>query len=259
MKHFFLTCFFLLATATTPSLMSAEEGYLVLESYADEGVPRFVAGDVKLARLSCSPASTFKIVIAWAGLETGQATLDTTFEVGDKHVPGSPRKLNLRQALYFSSNDYFIMLAQKIGKEQLTEYVKKSGMFRGEIPEDWLGDEWRPVIKGGNLDTTPMQNHLFMRRLAFGNLTENKEVERDLIRAIEWPTNHPMIQLYGKTGVWGGGVWFNGFGIKQRHYRVRTIFMQGGIEKRNSAIMLFYRGWDIAWSSALNEKVLSSE
>jgi len=210
---------------------------------------------VKLARLECSPASTFKVVITWAGLETGTVTPDTRIEVGDRHIKGTPRELDLRQALYFSSNDYFVSLAQKIGKEKLTEYVQKSGMFRGDIPEDWLGDEWRPVIKGGKLYTTPMQNHLFMRRVAFGNLTENREVGKDLIRVLAWPTNHPMVQLYGKTGVWGGAVWFNGFGIKQRHHRVRTVFMRGSIEKRVPTILKFYRGWDIAWSSTLNEKM----
>ncbi|MEM6886465.1 MAG: penicillin-binding transpeptidase domain-containing protein, partial [Verrucomicrobiota bacterium] len=207
--------------------MAADKDFLILESYASEGVPRLVDGDAKLARLECSPASTFKVIIAWAGLETGAVTLDTKIEVGDRHIKNTPRELNLRQALYFSSNDYFITLAQKIGKEKLTEYAEKSGMFRGEIPEDWLGEEWRPVIKGGDLYTTPMQNHLFMRKIAFGNLTENKEVGRDLTRALSWPTTHPMVQLYGKTGVWGGAVWFNGFGSKQRNRRVRTVFMQG--------------------------------
>ncbi|MBX2826241.1 MAG: hypothetical protein KTR33_16015 [Gammaproteobacteria bacterium] len=236
--------------------MTAEEkDFLVLESFTDKGVPKFIDGDAKLARLECSPASTFKVVIAWAGLETGAVTLDTKIEVGDQHVPNTPREINLRQALYYSSNDFFISLAQKIGKEKLTEYVQQSGMFRGEIPADWLGDEWRPVIKGGNLDTTPMQNHLFMRKVAFSKLSENSQVSKDLIRALNWPTNHPMVRLYGKTGVWGGAVWFNGFGVKQRHRRVRTVFMQGSIERRVPTIMTFYRGWDIAWSPALNEKV----
>ncbi|MEM1158173.1 MAG: penicillin-binding transpeptidase domain-containing protein [Verrucomicrobiota bacterium] len=247
-----LSCPILLAV---PFATAEDKDFLVLESYTDKGVPKFVDGDVKLARLECSPASTFKVVIAWAGLETGTVTLDTKIEVGDRHIKGTPRELNLRQALYYSSNDFFITLAQKIGKAELTQYVERSGMFRGEIPADWLGDEWRPVIKGGELLTTPMQNHLFMRRVAFSQLTENRQAGKDLIRALNWPTSHPMIQLYGKTGVWGGAVWYNGFGIKQRHRRVRTVFMQGNIERRIPAIMTFYRGWDIAWSSGLNQKV----
>jgi beta-lactamase class D len=252
----FIFGFIVAVMAVIPfSSIAEDKDFLVLESYEDQGVPRFVAGDVKLARTVCSPASTFKVVIAWAGLETGTVTADTKWEVGDQHIKGTPRELNLRQAMYFSSNDYFITLAQKIGKEKLTEYVRKSGLFKGEISDDWLGEEWRPVIKGGNLDTTPMLNHLFMRKIAFGNLTENQEVGRELIKALEWPNNHPMVQLYGKTGVWGGAVWFNGFGIKQLNRRVRTVFMQGGIEKRNTAIMLFYRGWDLPWSPALDETI----
>ncbi|MEM6886205.1 MAG: penicillin-binding transpeptidase domain-containing protein [Verrucomicrobiota bacterium] len=255
MNRWLPLCYSLLILAGFSTVTAEEKDFLILESYTDKGVPKLVDGDPKLARLECSPASTFKVVIAWAGLETGAATLDTKIEVGDRHVPNTPREINLRQALYYSSNDFFISLAQKIGKEKLTEYVQKSGMFRGEIPEDWLGDEWRPVIKGGNLDTTPMQNHLFMRKVAFRSLTENKQVSKDLISALTWPTNHPMVQLYGKTGVWGGAVWFNGFGVKQRHRRVRTVFMQGTIERRVPAIMSFYRGWEVRWSSALNQKM----
>lgn len=230
---------------------------LVLESAADTGIPRVARGDAKLARERCSAASTFKVLIAWAALESGAATPATRFEVGDKHIPGTPRSLDLRQALYFSSNDYFVKLAPLIGREVLTDFVLRSQLYPDGVPDDWLGEEWRPIIKGGDLKTTPMQNHLFMRHIAFGSITENASVLRDLHAVMAWPSDHPMIRLYGKTGVWGGAVWFNGFGVKQRNKRVITVYMRGSVERRPEAIAHFYGTWGIRWSPGMNNEVLA--
>lgn len=249
---FSFCCSGLMLQAQSPG----SEDILVLESYQAEGVPRVAGGNVQLARARVSPASTFKVIIGWAGIDQGLVTAASELEVGDRHIEGTPRKINLHQAMVWSSNDYFIELARMIGKEKLTGYVRRSGMFPDEVPDDWLGEAWRPVIKGGELQTTPMHNHLFMRRLVFGKLIGNKDTLKELEKVMEWPNDHPMTRLYGKTGVWGGAVWFNGFGTKQLNTKVRTVFVRGGIEQRNRAIQTFYGGWALPYKPGMEKQDL---
>ncbi|MEM6821547.1 MAG: penicillin-binding transpeptidase domain-containing protein [Verrucomicrobiota bacterium] len=234
------------------SYAEVDKDFLILESFNAKQVPRVIKGNYQLARAQVSAASTFKTLLSWAALEEGLITPETRWEVGDRHVPNTPREINLHQAMYYSSNDYFITLAKKVGKEKLTAYIQKSRLFPEPIAEDWIGEEWRPVIKGGSLLTTPMKNHLFMRNLAFGKLTSSNKVKKDLFSVLEWPAEHPMVRLYGKTGVWGGAVWYNGFGVKQLHRRVITVFFKGGIERRPQAIGAFYGQWALIWSPTQN-------
>jgi len=233
----------------------AEDDILILESVDATSVPRVVFGNSRLARVPCSAASTFKTVLAWAALKEGIATPETRYEVGDSHVPGTPRSITLHQAMFYSSNDYFVELGRNIGKENVTKYAVASRLYPNPVPEDWLGEEWRPVIKGGDLQTTPMRNHLFLRNLMLGELETDASVLESLRAVMEWPNAHPMIRLYGKTGVWGGAVWFNGYGSKQLNRKVRTVFIQGGLDQRNRAIQFFYRGWDLVWNPAWAEKI----
>ncbi|MGF1677750.1 MAG: penicillin-binding transpeptidase domain-containing protein [Candidatus Methylacidiphilales bacterium] len=240
------------------SVHAQNKDFIILESFQGQKIPRVVAGDARLARTSASAASTFKVVIAWALLQEKIMDLDDTLEVGDRHVPGTPRHINMRQALYYSSNDFFVEAAQKLGKETLTRYVRKSGLYEGTVPDDWLGEEWRPVVKGGALETTPIRNHLFMRTIAFGELDADRNVLEKLRSALAWPTEHPMIGLNGKTGVWGGAVWFNGFGSKQTKTRVATVFARGGVERRTEVVNLFYHQWGLRWSPEMNTSMETS-
>lgn len=247
----------MLFTQSSPGQEALAGDILVLESDRAGGVPRVVEGNAQLARARVSAASTFKVVIGWAGIDLGLANASTELEVGDRHIAGTPRKINLHQAMVWSSNDYFIELAQLIGKEELTRYVRASGMFPEEVPDDWLGEAWRPVIKGGELQTTPMRNHLFMRSLVLGDLISNPETAEELKKVMEWPSGNSMVQLFGKTGVWGGAVWFNGYGSRQLKTKVRTIFVRGSLEQRPRAIQAFYRGWDLEYRPGIEKESLS--
>jgi len=229
---------------------------LVLESDQADGVPRVVEGNAQLARARVSAASTFKVVIGWAGIDLGLADASTELEVGDRHITGTPRKINLHQAMVWSSNDYFIELARMIGKEELTRYVRASGMFPDEVPDDWLGEAWRPVIKGGELRTTPMRNHLFMRNLVLGDLVSNPGTAQELKKVMEWPSGNSEVRLFGKTGVWGGAVWFNGCGVRASGTKVRTVFVQGSLEQRPRAIQAFYRGWNLDYTPGIEKESL---
>ena len=138
---------------------------------------------------SYAPGSTFKIVMAVAGLEAGLITPETTdFCNGSTEVYGSRRlcwkksghgTVNLMDALADSCNVYFYHLGQKIGIDTVHKYGEMFGLGRptgidlpGEAPgllpssawkreryrEPWYpGDTISVAIGQGLLATTPLQ------------------------------------------------------------------------------------------------------
>ena len=138
---------------------------------------------------SYAPGSTFKIVMAVAGLETGLITPETTeFCNGSTEVYGSRRlcwkkgghgTVNLMDALADSCNVYFYHLGKRIGIDSVHEYGAMLGLGRptgidlpGEAPgllpssewkrrryrEPWYpGDTISIAIGQGLLATTPIQ------------------------------------------------------------------------------------------------------
>ncbi len=140
------------------------------------------------------PGSTFKIVTAVAGLESGALTKDTTVEdtgvlqVGQYNYPnwfflqyGKKEEglLNLSRALARSNDIYFYKAGEKIGMKTLAQYAKKMGVSKklgidiageesGLMPdpqwketvkkEQWYtGDTYHVAIGQGDLLTTPLQ------------------------------------------------------------------------------------------------------
>jgi penicillin-binding protein A len=133
------------------------------------------------------PGSTFKVVTAAAGLDSGTITPETTIDApGELEVQGQPLQndftqsfgpIGLDQALTYSVNTWFAQLGQKLGEETLFEYmdafgfnstpaidlpsdqVYKSGVFgEGELlgPGDPV-DLARVAIGQERLAVTPLQ------------------------------------------------------------------------------------------------------
>jgi penicillin-binding protein A len=83
------------------------------------------------------PGSTFKVVTAAAGLESGVITPETTIDApGTLEVEGTPLQndfnqsfgpISLDTALTFSVNTWFGQLGQKVGQDQLFETMEKFG------------------------------------------------------------------------------------------------------------------------------------
>jgi peptidoglycan glycosyltransferase len=83
------------------------------------------------------PGSTFKVVTAAAGLESGVITPETTIDApGSLEVEGTPLQndfdqsfgpISLDTALTYSVNTWFGQLGQKIGQDQLFETMEKFG------------------------------------------------------------------------------------------------------------------------------------
>ena len=83
------------------------------------------------------PGSTFKVVTAAAGLESGAITPETTIDApGSLEVEGTPLQndfnqdfgpISLDTALTYSVNTWFGQLGQRVGQDQLFETMEKFG------------------------------------------------------------------------------------------------------------------------------------
>ena len=114
------------------------DGMTILET-PKSGEMQVVTGSKVEMDVGREPASTFKVVIAWAALDQG---LVQDVETPLKRADG----LGLRQSLQKSINPPFSILAEKMGGEILGEYAARSGLIEGKIPKDWMkGMRWRWV------------------------------------------------------------------------------------------------------------------
>ncbi|MEO0454674.1 MAG: penicillin-binding transpeptidase domain-containing protein [Verrucomicrobiota bacterium] len=237
---FFSTLGFLTLTTTA----AIKDGVMLITS--DETAETEIRGVEALAYEAVPPASTFKVLLAWAGLNSGVWKSSDLIPASDRRIPGSPKRYSLKQALYYSSNEFFIPWSKKIGKERLTQYLNLSGIWEKEIEPSWLAGGWSTVKSGGSLKVTPEQNHAWMMMVAKGDgLGMYRDQFKDFHDALEWPCSDSELRLFGKTGVWGGAVWFNGFGrSSEDKTTIVTVFLKGSLERRNEAISLFYDHFD---------------
>jgi peptidoglycan glycosyltransferase len=95
------------------------------------------------------PGSTFKVVTAAAGLDSGTITPETTIDApGSLEVEGQPLNNDFQQsfgpisldtALTFSVNTWFAQLGERVGEETLFEYMDRFGFNSTpaiDLPED---------------------------------------------------------------------------------------------------------------------------
>jgi len=129
-----------------PAALAAEkypDGMTIVETPIS-GEMQVVTGskiDMDVAR---EPASTFKVVIAWAALDRG---LIQDVETPLKGADG----LGLRQSLEKSINPPFALLAEKMGEEVLGEYAQRSGLIEGKILKSWMRAGGQEAVHGGIL------------------------------------------------------------------------------------------------------------
>lgn len=212
---------------------------VILESVAT-GAAKIVAGDPNLASRPACPASVFKLVITWAGLETGVLRPDSRIACREDRIASGMCELGLSDALLRSSNRYFEIVAGRLGPERLTKYAARSGLVDGDIPGNWLKEGTNAAVWGGELLVTPARVHDLTVRIAAGILSD-PSTDEHLASAIEWPCDIPGMRIYGKSGTMRGAVWFTGF-TRETDGRIRTVtvFLMGGLSRKAEAAMLFF-------------------
>lgn len=159
------------------------------------------------------PASTFKVLVALVALQTG--TLRDGDEVvpwNGKRYPDRPqweRDMALREAMQTSSESFFGVLANRIGREQLATWVQRLQYGNGRI-----GDVPAQAWHDGVLTISARQQLDFIDRLRRGALPVSP-AHIATVKAAMASGEVDGRRLYGKTGTHAdrnsGNAWWIGW------------------------------------------------
>ena len=207
------------------------DGMTILET-PRSGEMEVVTGSKAEMDLAREPASTFKVVIAWAALEEGWVK---DVEAPLKGADG----LGLRQSLQKSINPPFSILAEKIGGDRLAEYAWRSGLIEGQISKDWMKGGGQEAAHGGDLKTTLRREHEMAVAWMRGQAPWNSEAGKKLQEALIW--RGEKIVVRAKTGSFGGCLWMTGYGED----KAVTIFMLGPVSRRPEILKAFFSRWGV--------------
>jgi len=160
------------------------------------------------------PASTFKPMLALIALETGVLkSADEIVPWNGKPYPDRPawrRDMALREAMRTSSESYFGVLAERIGRERLAAWVQRVGYGNGRI-----GPTPALVWHDGVLTVTARQQLAFVDRLRRGDLPFSAKTVA-AVKAAMRDDDTGGARIYGKTGTYTntdrtGNAWWIGW------------------------------------------------
>lgn len=236
---FVLCCLLLVCPISFPKSQRLPTfDFVILQSPADSPAIR-VQGNTKLVHADMPPASTFKIVLVWSALQSGWNS-EEKFYVREKRIPSAPGLVGLKDALFYSSNEFFQQLYGKLDQKIVESSILQLGLS-DEIPKGWLSDK-KYIFKGGNLKVTTWREHQMMRKLVSA---EGKMADQ-LRLALYWSgcrVSGRNLSFYGKTGSWADTYWFNGFWTEDKRVRrIKTVLLTGKEGSRDKAISMFYAG-----------------
>ena len=207
------------------------DGMTILET-PKIGEMQVVTGSKVEMDVAREPASTFKVVIAWAALDRG---LVQDVETPLKGTDG----LGLRQSLQKSINPPFSILAEKMGGEILGEYAARSGLIEGKILKSWMKAGGQEAVHGGDLKTTLRREHSMAVAWMRGTEPWNGEVGKKLQEALVWKGE--KVEVWAKTGSFGGCLWITGYGRD----KAVTVFMLGEVGRRPEVVKAFFSRWGV--------------
>ena len=207
------------------------DGMTILET-PKSGEMQVVTGSKVEMDVAREPASTFKVVIAWAALDRG---LIQDVETPLKGTDG----LGLRQSLQKSINPPFSILAEKMGGEILGEYAARSGLIEGKILKSWMKAGGQEAVHGADLKTTLRREHSMAVAWMRGTEPWNGEVGKKLQEALVWKGE--KVEVWAKTGSFGGCLWMTGYGRD----KAVTVFMLGEVGRRPEVVKAFFSRWAV--------------
>jgi len=207
------------------------DGMTILET-SKTGEMKLVAGSKAEMDVAREPASTFKVVIAWAALDRGLV------QDVEKPLEGA-EGLGLRQALQKSINPPFAILAEKLGGEVLGKYAKRSGLIEGSISKEWMRGGGKEAVHGGDLKTTLRREHQMAVGWMRGTAPWNGAVGKRLQDALIW--KEEKIVVRAKSGSYGGCLWMTGYG----EGKAVTVFLEGAVSRRPEVLKVFFGRWGV--------------
>jgi len=207
------------------------DGMTILET-PRSGEVQVVTGSKAEMDVAREPASTFKVVIAWAALDRGL--------VQDVEAPlEGAEGLGLRQSLEKSLNPPFAILAEKLGEEVLGEYAERSGLIEGKIPKGWMKAGGQEAAHAANLKTTLRREHSMAVGWMCGTVPWDGDAGKKLQDALVWKGE--KVLLRAKTGSYGGCLWMTGYGPD----KAVTVFMEGPVSRRPEILKAFFGRWGV--------------
>ena len=217
------------------SVALAEEKYpsgmTILET-PKGGETKVVTGNKAEMDVAREPASTFKVVIAWAALDRGLIRdVETPLEGADG--------LGLRQSLQKSINPPFAILAEKLGGEVLGEYAERSGLIEGKIPKGWMRAGGQEAAHAADLKTTLRREHSMAVAWMRGTAPWDGGAGKKLQDALVWKGE--KVLLRAKTGSYGGCLWMTGYGAD----KAVTVFMEEPVSRRPEILKAFFGRWGV--------------
>ena len=205
------------------------DGMTILET-PRSGEMQVVTGSKAEMDVAREPASTFKVVIAWAALDRGL--------VQDVEAPlEGAEGLGLRQSLQKSLNPPFAILAEKLGEEVLGEYAERSGLIEGKIPKGWMKAGGQEAAHAADLKTTLRREHSMAVAWMRGTAPWDGEAGKKLQDALIWKGE--KVLLRAKTGSYGDCLWMTGYGPD----KAVTVFMEGTVSRRPEILKAFFGRW----------------
>ncbi len=207
------------------------DGMTILETPMS-GEMKVVTGGKVDVDVTREPASTFKVVIAWAALDRG---LVQDVETPLKGADG----LGLRESLQKSINPPFSILAEKIGGDRLAEYAGRSGLIEGKISKDWMKGGGQEAAHGGDMKTTLRREHSMAVAWMRGTAPWDGQAGKKLQDALVWKGE--KVLLRAKTGSYGGCLWMTGCGED----KAVTVFMLGEVGRRPEVVKAFFSRWGV--------------
>ncbi|TGK12529.1 penicillin-binding protein [Leptospira fletcheri] len=223
-------------------------------AFAQSKVPKTkFAGNLSYVKNRFSPASTFKTYWALSLLENRVVDPKKKIRISDDHIPGSPREVDLREALFYSSNDYFEMLWPSLGRSALETTLRHLGYGpvlgvaqagkKGSYPKDWWKGE-KALKHGGGIRLSPEEIHsnwvsVFWKKPSWID-EETYRLWRESLGWSDCPEKKGKI--FGKTGSWEGNYWFQGTFVPDigGDYVSITILNKSKVATREKTILRFY-------------------
>ena len=207
------------------------DGMTILET-PRSGEMQVVTGSKAEMDVVREPASTFKVVIAWAALDRGL--------VQDVEAPlEGAEELGLRKSLQKSINPPFAILAEKLGAEVLGEYAERSGLIEGKIPKGWMKAGGQEAAHAADLKTTLRREHSMAVAWMRGTAPWDGGAGKKLQDALVWKGE--KVLLRAKTGSYGGCLWMTGYGPD----KAVTVFMEGPVSRRPEILKVFFGRWGV--------------
>ncbi len=148
------------------------------------------------------PCSTFKIVNALIGLETGIiASPDEQFYQWDgveRSIPAWNRDLTLREAFQASCVPAFQNLARQIGPERMQSWIDKFGYGNHDISAG-IDVFWLPSKGRNTILISPTEQARLMQRIVAGEVPFSKQ-SLAVLKELMFIKETGKGLLYGKTG-----------------------------------------------------------